>query len=249
MAIKKKTKRNINMALKVWSRMIVGGIMCAVVSMSFSVLASGLLSQEVGYRIAETTESGGGTIVEEVYYEAGDQPIKDDDVKLEKNQVLERIKELPDGISVAVNVIVLLCSLFLLGVFPYNLLWEMGSKDENKVRYGHSRQDKWRGLKIGSMAIIPCVILYAVVVVARFGGMSDAVLSVYRILNMPYLSYINWIVGTKLAEITVGQLLALLVPLLFVPAICFVAYRLGFSQFSLKEHLTYAKPAPQDEEI
>lgn len=247
--MKKRTKRNLKMALKVWGRMVISGIMCAVISVSFSVLANGLLSQEVGYRIAQLDENGQGTILEEVYYKDGQQPIENDDIKLEKDQYLERINEMSPGVSAAVNAVVLVCSLFLLGVFPYNLLWEMGSKDENRVRYGRSRLDKLRGLKIGALANIPSLLLYVFLLVARFGSLSNGILSVYRVLNMPFLSYINWIIGTDLSAIVVWQLLALLVPMLFVPAVCYIAYLLGFRQFSLKEHLTYEKTEQADEEI
>lgn len=247
--MKKRTKRNIKMATKVFGRMVISGIMCAVITMSFSVLANGLLSEEVGYRIAQTDENGAGTIVEEVYYEEGQEPVADEDVKLEENQYLERISELSTGLSIAVNVVVLLCSLFLLGVFPYNLLWEMGSKDENKVRYGHSRFDRLRGLKIGAMACIPAASLYVFLVAGRIFALPSALLSIYRVVNIPYLSYINWVVGTELAAVTVWQFAALLVPLLFIPVVCWVSYLLGYRQFSIKEHLTYEKQTETDDEI
>ncbi len=247
--MKKRTKRNLKMGLKVWGRMVIAGIMCAVIAVSFSVLANGLLSQEVGYRIAQLNENGEGVILEEVYYEEGQQPIEDDEIQLEKNQHLERINEMSPGISVAVNAVVLLCSLFLLGVFPYNLLWEMGSKDENRVRYGHSRLDKLRGLKIGTLASVPGLLLYILLLIARFGLLPNAYLSVYRVLNIPFLSYINWIIGTEVSTITGWQFLALFVPLLFIPTVCYISYLLGYRQFSLKEHLTYEKPEQPDEEI
>ena len=48
------------------------------------------------------------------------------------------------------------------------------------------------------------------------------------------------------------QMLAIALSLLFVPAVCGVAYRLGYQQFSFAEFMTFAKRAdkpPKDTEI
>ncbi len=245
--MKKRTKRNIKTAYKTWLRMLIAGIMCAVITLSLSALAIGLLGKEVGYRIVKDEGNQQTSLVEEVYYEGGEKPEGELTFDLPEGQYAQAITKLTPGAEFALNLVTLLCCLFLLGVFPYNLLWEMGSKDENKIRFGHGRYDAFRGAKIGAMANIPTALLYVLLFASRFGLLPEGYFSVYRIANIPFLSYINWVAGTEAAALRVGELVALAAPLLFMPLVCFVAYRMGYRQFSLKEHLTYQKAGKETE--
>lgn len=247
--MKKRTKNTLKIALKVWGRLLISGIMCAVVSLSMSVLGSGLLARDVGYRIIQITQVGEeseATVLTEHRYAPGEQVVEE--MELPEGQYFQPISEMTPAVKTIVDVITLLAMLFLLGVFPYNLLWEVGNKDENKVRYRNRRPEPWRGLKVGLLAMIPTAVLYIALWLGRFGVLPAGYLAVFRIANMPYLPYINWFVPVDVAlpEVAVWRLLAVAGLFLFVPAVCLFAYRLGFCQFSIKEHLTYQSPDAEE---
>ena len=153
----------------------------------------------------------------------------------------EIVKDALDPVQVLMDVLTSLMMLFLLGVFPYNLLWELGGKDDTKVRYKGKKPDPWRGFRIGWMATIPAALLYLALWIVKFMGSGGLYLSIYRILQIPYLPFINAMIGTATdpAKIPVWGLAACAVTLLYIPAVCAVSYRLGFRKFSIKEHLTY----------
>lgn len=239
--VKKATKNSWKTALKVWARILVASLMCGVLYLSMTVLGNGLLSKTVGYRIAQTDEAGVTKLVEEHYFTSGETA--ESIPEAAEGQTVIKITEISRGVQVLMDVLTSLMMLFLLGVFPYNLLWELGGKDDTKVRYKGKKPDPWRGFRIGWMATIPAALLYLALWIVKFMGSGGLYLSIYRILQIPYLPFINAMIGTATdpAKIPVWGLAACAVTLLYIPAVCAVSYRLGFRKFSIKEHLTYQK--------
>lgn len=239
--MKNTTKHTLKTALKVWGRLIVATIMCAVLYLSMSVLGNGLFGRTVGYRIAQTDAAGATTLVEEHYFTAGET--EDSIPEAEEGQSVTKITEIPHGVKVLLDVLTTLMMLFLMGVFPYNLLWELGGKDDTKVRYKGKTPDPLRGLRIGILATIPSALLYIGAWIVKMTGKGTLYLAIYRITQIPYLPYINAVLGnnTEPGKLPVGGLLACALTLVFVPVVCAISYRLGFRKFSIKEHLTYKK--------
>ncbi len=235
-------KSNVRLALGVWGRVILAMFMCVILFMSLSILVNGLLSTEIGYYIVTVDEDGNSTKGEEIYYAPGEAPVTEEDLKLAEGQQIQRITELGEGIKNVTDTIILFFMLSLLAVFPYNILWELGSKDENLVRYKHEKEDLWRGLKIGLLATIPSAVLYLGLVASKFSLLPDAYLAIYRILNIPFLPYIGWVLGTDVftaGAMNFWQFIGVFATLLFIPAVSCLGYRLGYAQFSIKEHITY----------
>ncbi|MBQ1950497.1 MAG: hypothetical protein II363_02745 [Clostridia bacterium] len=248
--MKKRTKNTLKLSLKVWGRLLMSGIMCAVLSLSMSVLGNGLLAKDVGYRIIQVTQIGENseaTILKEHRYTQNEKPVEG--MELPEGQYFQAISEMTPAVKTLMDVLTQLGMLFLLGVFPYNLLWEVGNKDENKVRYRNRRPEPWRGLKIGLLSMIPTALLYVALWLSKGGVLPAGYLAVYRVLNTPYLPYINWFipVGVSISEIAFWRLFAVAGLVVFVPAVCVIGYRLGFCQFSIKEHLTYQSPEKEEQ--
>lgn len=61
-------KENFKMALQVWLRTILSVVLSFFVYMSITVLVTGLFSEDIGYRIYETTSSGERVLIEEHLY-------------------------------------------------------------------------------------------------------------------------------------------------------------------------------------
>jgi len=243
--MKKRTTNIFKTALKVWGRLILAGVMCAVLFISMSVLGSGLLANEVGYQIVEITgteEAPQTKLIKEHYYAVGEEPVKD--LELPENQQILKIREMTPAVRNTLDVITLLFMLFLLCVFPYNLLWELGCKDDNRVRYRNMQPDLLRGLKVGLLAVIPSALLYVGLILSKLSVLPEVYVALYRVLNIPFLPLINWLLPTtvKIADAAFWRVLVVGVTLLLVPVVCWGAYRLGYAQFSVREHMTYKLP-------
>lgn len=240
--MKENTAKTLRMSLSTFGRILLAMLMCGFLYMSMSVIGVGLFGREVGYRIVEATESGQAELVEEHFYKPGEMPPEDKELK--DNQRMDKITEIPHGTSVGLDVVTQILMVLLLGVFPYSSMWELGDKDNTAVRYRGKTPEILRGLKIGLLATCPFAVLYVLLVLAKFGVLPDAFLAVYRLSHVPFMPYINLVLGRgamAAVEISFGQLIALLPTLLVVPVSAWLGYFLGYKQISVKEHLTYAK--------
>lgn len=238
---KTKNRSTLSLALSVWGRTIVASIMCAVVYLSMSVLANGVFSRAVGYQLYNVDEKAKTSeLVTEYRYKEG-ETLEQLGVKAGEGQRLQEIKELPAGAARATDIVTGIMMLFLFAIFPYNILWDLGSRDDNLVHFEHMAYDPTRGLRVGLLASIPAAALYAALVIVKIIGKAKWYLSLYRILNITFLPYINAVIGDAVApaELSIPALLLLILPLLVVPAVCGGAYMLGYRQFSIHERLTY----------
>lgn len=250
--MKKRTVKNLKTAAGLWLRLLGISVMCLILTMSLSAVTEGMLAREVGYEIQQLTDENEWEIKEQVYYKDGDPIVDGSQLELKENERFQVLRETSNGLRNAMDIITLLLCLALLGLFPYNQLWQLGNKDENRVRYQHSKADPLRGLKIGLLTMVPAMLLYVGLIVAQFTKYSKVFLVIYRFLNVPFWSYFGWVLGmdiTAVEALSVGQHIALFLPVLFVPAICYVAYTLGFKQFSIGERMTYKKQPEEEQEI
>lgn len=237
--MKKRTKKNIKMAWTVFGRMIAATVMCGIVYLSLYVIFAAVFSQPVGYRILETDDSGNAVVVGEHLFTADEDPQAEP--SLEEGQTFSVMKEMSPAGRRTMNVVSTAMMLFILASFSYDKLWKLGSHDDNMVQCGRKKRDPLRGVKIGLLANSVADALFVLLVLAKCGWISSGYLSLYRLFNLPFLPYINAVMGTAATAISVPSLLAVAVTLLFVPAVCGLAYHLGYKQFSIHEHLTYAK--------
>lgn len=236
-----KIDSNAKLAGKVFLRTILSTILCVFMFFSMSVLSLGILGKNVGYTIYETAENGEQIVVEEHTYAPGEKEIKKED--LPSGQYMEHIREVPDGVQTGVDIVVQIMMLFIVGAFPYGMLWSLGDRDANGVRFHRQKPQLWRGLLIGLLGNIPHFILYILLLLSKFGVVSPGYLGIYRLLNIPLLPYINGILAnstTLTSDASVWQLLGILPVVLVIPAVCCVAYILGYKEISLRERATYA---------
>lgn len=240
--MKKTTKNSIKYAFKLWARIIFATIMCAILYFSLHMLVSALCAKEVGYRIYETADSGEYVLIDEHYYTVDENSSMT--VTLSEGQTKQPIKELTGGGAITFNIVVQILMLSVLAVFPYDRMWKLGARDENMVQCGRKKANNLRGFKIGLMASIPSAVLFALLVVAKFGVIPNWYISIYRACNMPYLPFINlfFTTGDAASAVTSAPwyaFVAAAATIFFVPAICALGYRLGRSGFSIQDHLVY----------
>lgn len=239
--MKKRQKNIFLLALNLFGRIVICTVMCAFLYVTYEAVGTTAFGQEAGYTVYTLDENGNNAKAEQVVYADGNYtPL--DELKLESNQRVQVEKKMSNGVNIAVDVFASACMLFILGVFPYNLLWEQGKLDENAVRHSKEKGDKLRGLKVGLLASIPAFLLYVFLILGKFVPALDGFIATYRGVSWPFLPYINAIVGAatkSAADISAGKLVALAATLLFVPAVSGIAYFLGLRRYSLEEHITY----------
>ena len=251
--MKKRTKKTISIALKLFWRLLVAIVLCAILNVSMNVIGTAFFSDVVGYQIFEKDANDTVNMIEEHYYAPGENPITPDDLDLKDNQAFSAIRVVGETTKSVLNVISQILMLIVLGIFPYHILWEFGNRDDTNVRYRGQRPDPWRGVRIGLLAMIPFAVAWLLLLIAKLGILPPSYVQIYRILAFPFLPYVNWVLGSAqtLTEIAVWRILLVIPTLLFVPAVGGVAYKLGGRQFSLSEFITFKKRenTQEDEEI
>lgn len=245
-----KTVTTFGVALKLWLRLLLAGVMCFIVYVSMIMLGNAFFSTEVGYQIVEVTGTGEKaetTVIGEYRYKENELPSDHKKPELAENQRILTLREMtPQGTTV-LHVITQIGLLFLVGTFAYGALWELGDKDDNRVRYNGITYDKWRGLKVGLLTTVPAAVVYAVLLLCRFSILPESIAAFYRFLNTPYLPYINWLFPAtqELSEIPVKNILLISLTLLPIPLVSCGAYLLGYNHFSAAEHITYKSAKKQ----
>ncbi len=230
---------NFRVASGMWGRMILAGVMCMMLYLSMSVLASGIFSRTVGYQVAEKDAAGNYSVVETHRFTSLETEASIPEAG--ENQAVTKLTEVSKTAQTVIDILSLLMMLFLLGIFPYNILWDLGGKDDTQVRYKGKKPDPLRGLKIGLLATVPSAMLYAGLWCVKLSGAAGWYVAAYRILQVPFLPFINWMLGagTDPAALPAGGVLGCALTLVVVPAVSAVAYRLGTGRVSVAEHLTY----------
>ena len=232
----KKADGNVQFAAKTFLRMVISTILCVFMYCSVSIISLGVLGENVGYRIYDTD----GALIEEAIYAAGEEKKSSED--LPSDQYIEQIREVPAGVQTGVDVVVQIMMLLIVGAFPYGMLWSLGDRDSNGVRFHHKKYQPLRGLIIGSIANIPYFLLYILLFLSKAGVITPGYLGIFRLVHLPFLPYINMVLNSSLTltpEASVWQLIGILPVVLVIPVVCCGAYILGFKQISLHERATY----------
>ena len=249
--MKKRTKKTLSVALKLFPRVLVGMILCAIMHVSMNVISVAFFSDIVGYQVYEQAdEQSDPVMVEEHYYTEGEEIQTKDTLELKDNQMLTDMRVVPDNTQRVMNAISQILMLIVLGIFPYHILWQFGNRDDTNVRYRGQRPDPWRGVKIGSLAIAPFCALWLVMFIANFFGPVGVLMDIYKLSVFAFAPYTNWVLGTAdgNAVVEVWRLLLLLPVYLFVPAVSGASYRLGGRRFSLSEFITFKQKNTESEE-
>ena len=238
--MKKRTKKTLGVSGQVLLRLVLATVLCAILYFSMLTIATAMFSDVVGYQIHESVDGEDIYLVEEHYYEVGEQHLTSSDVT--DDQVLTELREVPPTTLVVFQILSQIMMLIVLAIFPYHILWQFGNRDDTNVRYKGQRPDPYRGFRVGAFAMIPYAVLWLLLVVAKFGLLPEGYGQVYRLATIPFMPFANWVMPAgNVQEAEFWRLLALLPMLLYVPAVCGFAYRLGHQQFSIREHLLFAK--------
>lgn len=247
-AQEKKSVVDIKMALGVFLRTILVSLLCLMTYFGVWVLLEAVSTHEIGYRVYELDESSNQIMVEEVYYSdegAPTAPTQSPD-ETSRYQQIEKIRsEMPAPVVALREILCQILMLLLLIAFPYSMLWLQGDKDRNRVHFGRMQPDPWRGVRVGLMAAIPYMVVYILLLASKLSLFMDSFIHLARFIVTPFLPLFN-LVADPLTVPATSQVPWWGIALLFLtvaalPVICGGAYHLGYKQYSIREHLTYAK--------
>jgi len=228
-----------------FGKLIIVNIMCFFLVISLSVLCTAAFTENIGY-IAYGTKEGSEESVElyKHYTADGDdtqrEKFEDEGYTITESNIRSEISS--TGNKVFLIVTQVLC-LMLLIAFIYPKFWNMGTRDSNLVHFKHKKEDKLKGLKAGSIAIIPPVLLLLFLAVTKSGLSASFPIVLYKFMNSSVYSLVHVAAGsaTKFSELSIVAILIMFVLLLIIPATAYVAYMLGYKNISLGEKFIYKK--------
>lgn len=241
--MKKRTKKTLATAGKVLLRVLLASILCAILYFSMLTIATGVFSDVVGYQVYDVEAQSG----ENFYFADGVSP-EDKPESTDEVMVID-LREVSPSTQKTFDVISQVMMLIVLAIFPYHILWEFGNHDDTKVRYKGQKIDRLRGYRVGGFVAIPYLVLWVLLMLAKLGVMPEGYALIYRLATFPFWPFVNWITANgNLQACSIWQLFALLLMAAYLVVVCGVSYQLGHQQFSIHEHLVFAKKKADDEE-
>ena len=238
----KKKNEVISLALQVFLKTILAAVLSIFVYMSLSVIIIGMNSKQIGYRVYELNEAGEQVEVESQLF---NDTITTAPTAGEGQLVEGIMSDPPASAMIFLNVLSEILMLLMLSFFIISALRDKGQRDHTNVKYGHMKEDKLIGLKIGLLAAIPAFVAYLVLVFAKITGLLPSYLFLYRYINICFLPIINSVAGTSVlsTEISWLALFVLFLLQLFIPLVCHAAYTIGYKQIFLSDKIVYKDPA------
>lgn len=232
----------------VFLKIIIVTFMSVFMCLSFSVICTAAFKgAEKGY--TATVYDSKGNVVEDTYtyyYADGDDLIKlkyaDKIESKEYTFSSQSIFEVSKTGNAVFTVVTQLFIILLLVAFIYSKMWHEGTKDDNAVRFGHMKEDKLKGLKVGLLANVPYVLIFAWAFIAfalkKAVGLSSAI---YVIANYYFWPLLNAVWGHVNKPTQYWHFAVMFLLLFIVPAISHISYTLGYKEISIGEKLTYKK--------
>ena len=232
-------------AVKLFLRYLVVNVMCFFIAVSFFVLATAAFTKTVGYTVYGTKEGTEETEMLYTHYDSDGDDLQAE--KFEKDGYTLRKATIRSEMSASQKVlfyaIAQIFCMAILVVFAYPGLWDFGAKDSNAVKFGRKAEDKWKGVKIGLMAVIPSYLVLIALCVMKGWGYPGFPVALYEFSHSAFYGFLALLIGkaVTLADLAWWRLAVFFVFPLFVPVIAGIGYYLGYKDFSLREKLVYKK--------
>lgn len=235
-------KSNFRVALGVFGRTTLAAVISVFLYLSISSVFNFLSTEDIGYALWQVNDDGSTTLISEHFYTDEDYS---EEGELKDDQMVTRLySKAPPSVVLAADITTLVGSIAIFAAFPYRFLWDLGYSDRNAVNCGNGVEKKYRGLHIGLIADIPAMLIYALLWLGKLGvpWLCEKGHSLYALFNSSFMPYTNRITGTELTSVTdlaVWQMLLLILPVLVLPLVTHVAYRLGYREYIITDKLFY----------
>ena len=232
-------------SLRLYGNMIVAGFMCFMLVITFNVIATGFFTKNIGYKVYGNLKEGEEQTELYTYYYADGEDSKKQEY-IDKGYTLNEVSirsEIDKSTALIWDIISQIFLLFMSGVFVYNILWNLGFKDNNLVHIGAKNEDKLKGLKIGTIATIPSLVLLTVLTIGKSTFANGVSVALYGILNAQFYEAIYMISGggVLFSDLAIWQVLLFYALLIYIPLLSHVAYILGYKSILISEKIIYKK--------
>lgn len=236
---------NIKSASKVFLKIIAVTVLGFFVAISFMVMCTGFGTENIGYTVYGATENDDELKELYTHYFSDGEDEREEEFK-NAGYAMQKVSvrsELSGGVKALLLILIQVFNLAILIGFIYYYMWELGSKDYNLIKFGHTKPDNLKGIKIGLMASVPNIIFFALLVIFKNGFMSGFNMPYYKFIVSYLYSFVELIIGgvKTASELNLTQIIGLGALLLVVPIITEIAYILGVKGISVGEKLIYKK--------
>lgn len=225
-------------------KLLVAGIMSFFIVISFSVLATAVFTENIGYKAYGAVDGGEARELYTHYYSDGEDTLKAEYEEQGYTVTESSIRSEMSGAgnNLFLTVTQIFCLLITLS-FVYPKLWSIGTADSNLVRFKHKSEDKLKGLKIGAVAVIPQYIVLLCFIAAKAGLYPKLPAVLLKFINPSFWSLIQLIIGkaASVNELSVISLVLLCLLPLIIPAVACGSYLLGYKNISIGEKIVYKK--------
>lgn len=238
-------KNTLKISLKIFAKIVLANVLSVITVISLSFLCSVMFTDEIGYKALGIKAESSEQVELYTHYN------KDGEDKLLAEYEAEGYTINKVGIrseiSKSGNAVFLLLSAFFCmsmgAMITYQFVWKEGNKDLNLVRYGRAKENKFKGVTIGFFATLPYLILLLLMGLGKWGFAKNFPVVLYKYVNASLFALNDVICGKSLSfgDLSILQLLLLVLVLLIVPVFTGVAYYLGYKDILVSEKLTYKK--------
>ena len=133
-----------------------------------------------------------------------------------------------------------IAQLFGLGiilVLPFMSIYKIGDSDYNKVQFNRIKDDPFKGLKIGLISYSPFILASVLIVLAKLGVISDAYLPFYRLINAPFMPFVQALMPTTLtlAEMSLFNVIIAALTSVLPPLALGLGYRQGLRRLDVAD--------------
>ncbi len=149
-----------------------------------------------------------------------------------------------EGVPRAIMLIIMqVCSLGTLILFMNGKVYYIADSDANKVRFGHIKPDRYKGLKFSVIPTVVALASYLCLLLGKLGIMGEFAYTIFNVSNYHLFGYHQFIFGGThdLAKIGWPSIAAASLTVFLVPVICHISYTLGYKGINVAEKLVFKK--------
>ncbi len=230
-------------SLKVFGHLIIVGIACFFIVVSFNALKIGLFSKDIGYdTYGRLSEDAKPEFLYTYYFDDGEdtkaKEYEDNGYELLKYSIRSDVDK---GADIALSVLSQIFCLVIMISFIYNDVWRAGNKDFEAARIHGKKFSKIKGLYIGLIANIPAFIFLTVSLVLKSGATAKLPIALYTYAHSYAFEIIFAATNGAMywADVQWWQVLVYYLVLIIVPLVCLVSYIIGYKDISIAEKLVY----------
>ncbi len=236
-------KEVIKTAASLFLKLIIVNFMCAIVVLSITILANGFFAKQIGYTALGTKDGAEKSEALYTYRYSDGEDTQRAKYEADGYEITEYpLKELSDSGSNTTTAVAQVMCLMLLASFVYPVIWQIGIKDGNLVKFKHKSEDKLKGLKIGLITIIPALALL-IFLFAAGDLVSKLPLAIYKLINSSLYGFIDLADGNAIVfgDLNIFNYLFIAATQLVIPVISYFSYILGIKNISISEKIIYKK--------